>query len=53
MGFSGQEYWSGLPLPSPTAITTSIMIYIWNHDVNMCLDLIVFKDAGNAADTER
>ena len=27
MGFSRQEYWSGLPLPSPDLCTTSLKIY--------------------------
>ena len=29
MGFSRQEYWSGLPLPSPIIYNTELLIQIW------------------------
>ena len=32
MGFSRQEYWSGLPLPSPTKILTHIIYYLCLED---------------------
>ena len=34
MGFSRQEYWSGVPLPSPNNVSKCIFIFIW---VPLCL----------------
>ena len=32
MGFSKQEYWSGMPLPSPIMVSsTAQMEYVWVH----------------------
>ena len=42
MGFSRQEYWSGVPLPSPTMkLAASIYslfwyIYTWSHEIKRC-----------------
>ena len=33
-GISRQEYWSGVPLPSPLLCTTSGLFYIFMHMVN-------------------
>ena len=29
MGFSRQEYWSGVPLPSPELILAALIIFLW------------------------
>ena len=29
MGFSRQEYWSGVPLPSPTVVNNAVYIWKW------------------------
>ena len=46
MGFSKQEYWSGLPLPSPKHASTSaysgislVVTLTWNHRVMIFLQL--------------
>ena len=34
MGFSRQEYWSGVPLPSPTldwVVSKDSLLYLWTH----------------------
>ena len=31
MGFSGQQYWSGVPLPSPIYVYTHIYTYVYSH----------------------
>ena len=37
MGFSRQEYWSGLPLPSPEIIWLSLTVIVWSSDHrNLC-----------------
>ena len=30
MGFSRQEYWSGLPLPSPQQVYTEVLTMFWH-----------------------
>ena len=43
MGFSRQEYWSGVPLPSPKVIVIPIK-KIWKKNPNFCL---IFCEFGN------
>ena len=38
MGFSRQEYWSGLPFPSPWDV-----YFIWNKMINLCLKSLDLK----------
>ena len=33
MGFSRQEYWSGLPLPSPMYVYIQVCIYTWELSI--------------------
>ena len=39
MGFSGQEYWSGLPFPPPIYWPTQIYIFLIFYYVHMCVSL--------------
>ena len=41
MGFSRQEYWSGVPLPSPIYIYIYIDIYIYIH-IYMCVYIYIY-----------
>ena len=41
MGFSGQEYWSGLPFPSPTLAHGNILspspaLFLFYQDIRWC-----------------
>ena len=53
MGFSRQEYWSGLPFPSPAMQETWVQSLSWEHSLHkgVFLELSCFfyepKDAGN------
>ena len=46
MGFSRQEYWSGLPLPSPTQVDTAIYVGPGTDRNNgdTTVDVCVYKD---------
>ena len=37
MGFSGQQYWSGVPLPSPNLITMMGLSFLFYNEENRCL----------------
>ena len=43
MGFSRQEYWSGVPLPSPLFHTTIYLSIIRLKDTNMIFNFFVIK----------
>ena len=36
MGFSGQQYWSGVPLPSPIYVYTHIYTYVYVY-IHICI----------------
>ena len=46
MGFSRQEYWSGVPSPSPGIVTSLLYFldstYRWYHTYGICLSLSYF-----------
>ena len=41
MGFSTQEYWSGLPLPSPWVLTRPLLI--WNYEISVSSNLLFIE----------
>ena len=41
MGFSRQEYWSGVPLPSPMAMLVGMKWYLWEFYVNLSNNLLI------------
>ena len=48
MGFSRQEYWSGVPLPSPTVVSLTANLVVW-HWVITSLWALWFHFTGTAS----
>ena len=46
MGFSRQEYWSGVPLPSPTQGSYTLLLYQQANSISLChldVDTVAIK----------
>ena len=53
MGFSRQEYWSGVPLPSPVHISTIVVSYVVHNNNSLCLLQISFGAVTQSCPTLR
>ena len=40
MGFSRQEYWSGVPLPSPRLVTVIVKSHFTDLNISMSLSIV-------------